>query len=327
MDFYSQIGKLALASRLRRLSERFTADGAEIYALYGVGLDPKWFPVFYVLSHQPEASITEIAQIIGHSHPSVSQIVKEMKQKGLITTDKSSEDARVNVVRLSDGGKQLIPKIEMQYLDVTQAVEDLLAETQHDLWKAIAEVEFLLADKSFLDRVQAIRKARERQSVEIIDYAPAFHADFYRLNSEWIEKYFKLEAADYESLNDPDTKILKPGGHIHLARANQEIIGTCALIKIDQETYELAKMTVAEHARGSGVGWLLGQAAIAKARELGAKTIYLESNTVLEPAIKLYQKLGFRKIVGHVSPYERCNIQMELTLVEQPDEPVAASAS
>ncbi|MDX2215565.1 MAG: GNAT family N-acetyltransferase [Oculatellaceae cyanobacterium bins.114] len=315
MDFYSHTGKLALGSRLRRLSDKLTEDAAKVYALYDVPLDPKWFPVFYVLSHQEKASITEIAQMIGHSHPSVSQIVKEMSKKGLVTTDKDRQDARINVVRLSDSGRHLIPKLEKQYIDVAQAVEALLSETQHDLWKALEEVEFLLTNQSFLDRVKAIQKTRERQQIEIIDYSPEFHQDFKRLNYEWIEKYFKLEDSDHQSLDHPDITILQPGGHIYLARYNNEIVGTCALIKVDHKTYELAKMAVTEKARGKGVGWLLGQATINKARDLGAKVIHLESNTVLEPAINLYQKLGFQRVLGHPSPYERCNIQMELKLV------------
>ncbi|KAM3114780.1 bifunctional helix-turn-helix transcriptional regulator/GNAT family N-acetyltransferase [Phormidesmis sp. 146-33] len=315
MDFYSQTGKLALGSRLRRLSENLTEDGAKIYALYDVALDPKWFPVFYVLSQKQSASITEIAQIIGHSHPSVSQIVKEMSKSGLTTTQKDPTDARVSVVQLSDAGKRLIPKIEKQHIDVRQAVEGLLLEVQHDLWKAIEEFEFLLAHQSFFERVQAVRKTRECQHVEIVDYVPQFHEDFKRLNYEWIEKYFKPEESDHQSLNFPDEKILKPGGHIYMALSDREIVGTCALIKMDGDTYELAKMAVTEKAQGKGIGWLLGQAAIRKARELGAKTIFLESNTVLEPAIKLYQKLGFQRTIGQPSPYERSNIQMELKLI------------
>ena len=314
MDFYRQTGKMAIGSRLRRLSDRLTEDAANLYTLYEVGLDPKWFPVFYVLSYQEEASITEIAQIIGHSHPSVSQIVKEMKRKGVVITDKSRQDARVNVVRLSDEGKTFLPKLDKQYLDVTQAIEDLLSETQSDLWKAIAEVEFLLAEKSFFDRVQETRKARERQQVEIIDYAPEFLEDFQRLNYEWIEKYFTLEDVDREYLDQPHEKILEPGGHIYMARYRGKVVGTCALVKIDAATYELAKMAVTEHAQGRGIGKLLAETAIAKARELGAKSIYIESNTVLEAAVRLYQKLGFQKIVGQPSPYDRCNIQMELQI-------------
>ncbi|MEM8809132.1 MAG: GNAT family N-acetyltransferase [Cyanobacteria bacterium P01_G01_bin.38] len=315
MDFYHQTGKMALGSRLRRLSERFMEDAAKTYALYEVGLDPKWFPVFYVLSHQPTASITEIAQIIGHSHPSVSQIVKEMKQKGLVVTQKSDQDARVSVASLSDGGKQLLPKIDKQYLDVGQAVETLLSEAQSDLWKAVEEVEFLLNEKNFFDRVRETRKQREREQVEIIDYSPDFLEDFKRLNYNWIEQYFKIEDADRQYLEHPQEKILNPGGHIYMARFDGEIVGTCALVKLDDDIYELAKMGVTKDVRGRGVGWVLGRAAIAKARELGAKSLYLESNTILEPAIKLYQKLGFQKMVGHPSPYERCNIQMELKLV------------
>jgi N-acetylglutamate synthase-like GNAT family acetyltransferase len=124
-----------------------------------------------------------------------------------------------------------------------------------------------------------------------------------------------LEEADYQSLNHPDEKILKPGGHIFLARHKGEIVGTCALIKMNGSTYELAKMAVTEKAQGKGIGWLLGQAAIHKARELRAETVFLESNTILEAAINLYQKLGFRKVVGQSSLYQRCNIQMEIRLV------------
>jgi GNAT superfamily N-acetyltransferase/DNA-binding MarR family transcriptional regulator len=315
MNFYAQAGKVALGSRLRRLSESLTEDAAKIYALYDVALDPKWFPVIYVLLQKESAAITEIAQTIGHSHASVSQIVKEMTNRGIAVTEKDSKDARVSVVRLSDAGKRLVPNLEQQCVDVTQAVEELLLEAQYDLWKAIEEVEFLLAHKSFFERVQNVRKTREQQSVEIIDYLPEFHDDFKLLNSEWIGKYFQMEEADHQSLNHPDEKILKPGGYIYMALSNSEIVGTCALIKMDDNTYELAKMAVTEKARGKGIGWLLGQAAINKARELGAKKVFLESNTVLEPAINLYQKLGFRKIVGDPSPYERCNIQMELKLV------------
>ena len=314
MDFYHQTGKMALGSRLRRLSERFMEDAAKTYALYDVGLDPKWFPVFYVLSCQKDVSITEIAQIIGHSHPSVSQIVKEMKQKALVTTGKRDQDARVNVISLSKAGESLIPKLQSQYLDVTQAVENLLAETQCDLWKAVEEVEFLLTQQSFFDRVRKTRKVRESQRIKIVDYSPEFAEDFKRLNCEWIERYFTMEAEDLRYLDHPNEKILNPGGYIYMALYDDVVVGTCALVKMDGEAYELAKMAVTQSAQGRGIGEVLGRFAIAKARELGATKVCIESNTALEAAIKLYQKLGFQRVVGHPSPYARCNIQMELKL-------------
>ena len=81
-----------------------------------------------------------------------------------------------------------------------------------------------------------------------------------------------------------------------------------------QYDYELAKMAVSPAMQGKNIGFLLGRAVIEKAIALGARNVYLESNTILTPAIHLYHKLGFTKVVGHTTPYERCNIQMSLSL-------------
>ncbi|WP_244950810.1 GNAT family N-acetyltransferase [Pedobacter suwonensis] len=78
--------------------------------------------------------------------------------------------------------------------------------------------------------------------------------------------------------------------------------------------FELAKMAVSPKAQGKNVGFLLAKAIIEKAKSLGAAKIYLESNTILKPAINLYHKLGFQKVPGKPTPYARCNIQMELNL-------------
>ena len=64
MEFFNQVGKLALGSRLRMLTERITDDAAHIYKLYDIELQPKWFPVFYVLSQGEPRTITTIAREI-----------------------------------------------------------------------------------------------------------------------------------------------------------------------------------------------------------------------------------------------------------------------
>ncbi len=312
MDFFDRVGPMAIASRLRRVSEIFTESGRKIYHLYGVPLDPKWFPVFYVLSHADDGlSTTEIARQIGHSHASVSQIVKAMGNAGIVTTTKSVADARVNAIGLSEEGRALLPRLKEQYADVTEAVEELLAQSHSDLWHALGEVEFLLQERDLLSRVKEKYQRRQHARTEIVDYTPEHHEAFRRLNYEWIERYFEVEEADRESLDDPDHHILDPGGAIVMAVHDGEVVGTCALIKMDGDRYELAKMAVSPEAQGKGIGWLLGQAVLDRARELGATTVYLESNTVLEPAIALYRKLGFKRVTGAPSPYARCNIQME----------------
>jgi DNA-binding MarR family transcriptional regulator len=307
MDFYTKTGKMALGSRLRRLSELMTEQAAALYDLYQVDLQPKWFPVFYSLSAHAEMTITDIAREIGHTHPSVSQIVREMATRGYVLEKKGTEDGRKNFVLLSPAGQRLREKMQPQIDDVTAAIEKAMTETDHDLWKAIAEWEFLLEQKSLLQRVREEKKMRESSQVSIVDFDNRYQTAFRLLNEEWITTHFRLEESDHKALDHPTENIIEKGGYIFMALYKDEPVGTCAL-----SGYELAKMAVSPGAQGMGIGYLLGKACIEKARGQGAWRVYLESNTLLKPAINLYHKLGFRKTAGPPSPYERSNIQMEL---------------
>ncbi len=150
----------------------------------------------------------------------------------------------------------------------------------------------------------------------IVQYEKKYQQAFKELNEEWISTYFKMEDADYKALDNADSYILSKGGLILVALYDGEPLGVCALIKMNdpEYDYELAKMAVSPKAQGKRIGWLLGQEIIKNAKLLGAKKLYLESNTILAPAISLYYKLGFTEVTGRTTPYERCNIQMELIL-------------
>jgi len=316
MDF-DNIGVMALGSRLRALSHKVTEDAEKIYGVYNIELKPKWFPVFYFLSNQDKGiSITSIANEIGHSHPSVIKIVREMSKEELVIEQKDKSDGRINNILLTQKGKDISVKIEEQYMDVENAIKKTLKLTTHNIWLAIQEFEYLLKEKSLLTRVIEEKKTRKSASIEIVNYLPEHLTAFQKLNKEWILKYFKLEDADRRTLDEPQNSILNNGGKILVAVQDKIVLGVCALLKMNDDIYdyELAKMAVSPKAQGKGIGYLLGKAIIESAKELKASNIYLESNTILKPAISLYEKLGFKKIVGHYTPYERCNIQMELKL-------------
>lgn len=318
MNIFERTGKMALGSRLRLLTSRFTDDATKIYEMYNVEkFSPKWFPVFFVLSETDEKTITEIAKEIGHSQPSVTKIIKEMIKAGLVNDKLESNDKRRNVVGLTDEGKILSKKmLQEQCVDIDFAVESLLAEATYNLWEAVAEWEFLLEQKSLFKRVQEQKKLRESKDVAIVAYEPKYKSVFKTLNEEWISAYFEMEVADYKALDNPEEYILNKGGKIFVALYKDEPLGVCALIKMDDKDYdyEMAKMAVSPKAQGKNLGWLLGQAIINSAKELGASKLYLESNTILKPAITLYHKMGFQKISGRPTPYKRANIQMEMSL-------------
>lgn len=316
MDFFERTGKMALGSRLRLLAAKVTADAAGIYELYEVDFSPKWFPVFFVLAEDGGKTITEIAEEIMHSQPSVTKIIKEMAKAGIVKGNMKSDDKRRNIAGLTEKGKKLAEKIKVQGGDIDRAIDGIMTEATYNLWEAIAEWEDLLEQKSLLKRVQEQKKLRESRDVVIVPYESQYQQAFKALNEEWISTYFEMEAADYKALDHPDEYILNKGGKILVALYQNEPVGVCALIKMKDAPYdfEMAKMAVSPKARGKNIGWLLGQSIMHTAREMGASKIYLESNTILKPAINLYYKMGFRKVTGLSTPYKRCNIQMELAL-------------
>jgi GNAT superfamily N-acetyltransferase len=153
----------------------------------------------------------------------------------------------------------------------------------------------------------------ENVVLEIITYRPEHQPWFEKFNRDWIERYFWMEPIDVAVLQHPEEHILSKGGTILMASCDKEIAGTVALKYVSPGVYEFTKMAVDEKFRGQKVGLALAKAAIEKARGLGAHKIILYSNTLLEAAISLYRKLGFREIPVD-GTYERSNIKMELIL-------------
>ena len=153
------------------------------------------------------------------------------------------------------------------------------------------------------------------EAVRLATWRPELRSDFERLNREWIERWFGVEEEDRKAFEDPGGRIVEPGGQIFFVVDEAGVRGTCAVIRHDAATYELAKMAVESSAQGRGYGDRLVAAAIAFARSAGARRLMLVSNTRLGPALNLYRKHGFRDVpLDPRNGYTRADIQLELVL-------------
>jgi putative acetyltransferase len=167
---------------------------------------------------------------------------------------------------------------------------------------------------------------RARHNAVVVPYREEFRAAFEQLNREWIETYFALEPADREILGNPRGTILEHGGQVFYVLEQGEVLGTCAVLRHNAEECEIAKMAVSPAARGRGFGDLLMEACITFAREVGSRKVVIVSNTVLEPAIRLYRKHGFVQVpLAADHRYQRANIRLELEL--QPRAPASPPAA
>lgn len=157
----------------------------------------------------------------------------------------------------------------------------------------------------------------DASSTRIVDFDPRWRADFARLNLEWLRRWFVVEPFDEEVLGDPERHILADGGRILFALLEGDdgetrAVGTVALRNAGDGVYELTKMAVEPGLRGAGIGRALLGAAIGAYRGLGGRELYLESSSLLKPALRMYETAGF---VHHPAPragshYARADVHM-----------------
>lgn len=151
--------------------------------------------------------------------------------------------------------------------------------------------------------------------MEIIPFDPEYREDFKKLNTAWLQKYFWIEPHDEEVLGNPENYIINPGGMIFFVKDNEKIVGTVALMKMEEGIFELTKMAVTPEYQGKKVGQQLMEHTINYAKKVGWISLIIYSNRKLENAIYIYKKFGFREIpIGENNPYSRGDIKMQLDL-------------
>lgn len=109
--------------------------------------------------------------------------------------------------------------------------------------------------------------------------------------------------------------IIDKGGDIFFAELDGQIVDTCSILH-EGQNWEMAKMAVTESSRGNGIGELLVNEAIKRAKKAKANKLMLVTNTKLVPAVRLYEKLGFKEIYRGKHPkYKRGDLIMEKELI------------
>jgi DNA-binding MarR family transcriptional regulator len=303
---------LFLGSRLKRIGESMQADVLKVVEQAGLRVQPAQYPVLAALDRHGPLGVGDLVEATGVSQPGVTRTLAKLTEMGLVEAAAASADRRRRTVRLSPEGLELMARSRVAvWPAVEAAVVALCAELKGNLLEQLDAIEAKLTEKP-LDQWG---KAGARPTVEILPFDDSRAGDFHDINAEWISSMFVLEPTDREVLENPQARILAPGGDILFAEAGDlGVVGTCALQKTGENQFELTKMGVRETARGLKVGEVLLEAAIARAGELGAETLYLLTNSKCAPAIHLYEKLGFvhdADIMARFGArYARCDVAM-----------------
>ncbi|WP_241286167.1 MarR family winged helix-turn-helix transcriptional regulator [Chryseobacterium arthrosphaerae] len=159
MNVINEAGILAISTRLHRLSEQLRKDGAMIYKAFGIDFELKWFPVIFTIYQKELASVVEIANEIGYTHPSTITLLKELEKLELIQWQKDKKDERKRLFSLTTKGKDLIEKMKPVW-ELMAAVLGDIADNKNNLLTAIDEAEDQLASQSFYQRAMQVKNSK-----------------------------------------------------------------------------------------------------------------------------------------------------------------------
>lgn len=322
MEYISGLGLQAIASRLRALSDRFYALADELYTRSDLPLQSRWLPVLRLLHDRGPASVGEIAVAIGQTHSAVSQLAKKLSADGWLETVESP-DRRERRLAVTPKAVAAMRDARPIWHGVEQVLGERFTAAEID---AIAVLEKLgvVFEGGLVDAIAARADSLRADAVEIVPFRPDLRDDFYRLNAEWIRRFFHLEEVDHRVLSDPEGNILAGGGAVFFALSGERVVGTCALMPTAPGVYELTKMAVDPSAQGLGIGRKLIDHAIAAYRRMDAEMLFLETNSRLAPAIRLYETSGFvHTPKPEPSHYQRADVYMVWHDSQPPDSAIA----
>jgi DNA-binding MarR family transcriptional regulator/N-acetylglutamate synthase-like GNAT family acetyltransferase len=316
-DILRAYGPLFLGSRLKRLGERMQAGAAKVTLDAGLPVQPTHMSFLGALDGQA-MTIGQLTQTVGISQPGVTRAVGQLLDLALVQSE-PGEDGRQRRLSLTPAGSAVLARARMLVWPQVEA--------------AVLQL-FGGHPEAFIDQIAALENALDATPLEVLagradlpllqirEFSDELAAHFHDSNAEWISTMFKLEATDKEVLLSPREKIIDGGGVILFVEARGlGIVGTCALQKTGERSFELTKMGVREAARGLKAGEFLLAAVIERAMELGADPLYLLSNHRCAAAVHLYEKLGFEHDAGimarYGARYQRCDVAMRYRPMHQ----------
>jgi GNAT superfamily N-acetyltransferase len=205
---------------------------------------------------------------------------------GLITRERSAEDGRRQVIRLTDRGRVVYSTLDARSAREGRKLLDTLAnENRTRLLQAMATIRSIPEDtprpQSFV-----LRPPGPGDYGWIIQR----HGVLYAEEFGWDETFEALVArivADYVSTREAQRE------NAWIAEVDGTSVGCVFCVRRDERIAQLRLLLVDRKVRGMGIGSRLVEECLRFARRAGYESITLWTNDVLADARRIYERAGF----------------------------------
>ena len=255
------------------------------------------FEIFY----QGTLSSSDLVRELNIDPSYLSRIVKKFVKNGLLYKNKSPDDSRKQILRLSEKGKN-----EFIYLqDISNNHIETLLEKISDLDKSclldsMDKVRSILSDKGGTEII-TMRNHRMGDIGYLIHQHALFYSREYGFDISF-ESYVAKTMIKFIDTYDENKE------RLWIVEKNNRIMGSIAIVHVNEETAQLRWFLLESEIRGRGIGKKLITAALDFCRERSYKKVMLMTSSDLITARALYARYGFK--IKDVNKHEIWGQQM-----------------
>lgn len=245
--------------------------------------------VLYELAQQDQIAVAALRERMRIDAGHLSRLLARLEQRGLISRERSAEDGRRQLARLTPAGEHESALLDRRSADETGArLEGLGDAERRRLVASLADVRRLL-EPAPPARAVVIRPPRAGDLAWVVQR----HGQLYAEEYGWDASFEALVArivADYAEQHDPAREAL------WIAEVDEQPAGCVFCVRQDDEVAKLRLLLVEPRARGLGLGRRLVDECIGFARRAGYRELMLWTNDVLGHARAVYERAGFRLV-------------------------------
>lgn len=247
--------------------------------------------VLYEIGQLGKCTAGQLIAILKIDGGYLSRLVKKFEKSGWLSRQQSTADGRTFFLHLSAAGKKLLAGLEEKSTnEIRQITAHLSEKQQNQVAGAMKTIEQVLSAQP--GTTTSDIHFRYQLQPGDVGYLIYLHGHLYARESGYnLEFEAYVCKTFYEFL--PTYNPAKD--RIFLAIADNQIIGSVAILGSSRHLAQLRWFIIHPDYRGRGLGKQLLEQAMDFCREKHYQKVYLMTTSMQETAIALYKKAGFRK--------------------------------
>ncbi len=286
-------GKMDIVSEVRAFNRFYTS----VIGVLGAGMHDTSYSltearVLFELGTAEAADAADIRAMLGLDPGYLSRILARFESDGLVSRERSAEDARRQVVRLTPKGRDTFAVLDRRS---AAEIETLLAKLtdpeRRRLVSAMGSVRSLL-EPAERREPYVIRPPRAGDLGWVVHRHGALYSEEYGWGAAFEALVARIVA---EYVEDHDAR----REACWIAEVRGEPVGCVFCVRKDDTTAQLRLLLVEPSARGMGIGGRLVEECLRFAAAAGYRRITLWTRDVLASARRIYQTAGFELVEQH----------------------------